>query len=293
MEKYAKPKTTRISLLIFLSMLLPLVGLIGAMALEESTSSPKKALFFWGVVILLTLASLGRAHVLARNIYQFKALYPFVLLAAFILISSFGWVSNNVWYSYYAFSDITPPDFTMSQSRKYPNHFVFKGSIDDGAEDRLVSKILGANNVDWDEPIVLEVSSDGGSPEEAILMAEFVNQYNIQVEVMMKCISACTYLLVSSDARYVHPRAWVGFHAAYSQRKGQEPNYNNPSLRFYDEWLDKRLAKLGVGQEFREQAQVQDAAAGFFPSYEEMQEVGISNQSKRHYMHDDKPPKYL
>lgn len=293
METLVKFKTTRISLLIFFSILLPLVGFIGAITLEESTLSPHKALFFWLVVILLTLASLSRAHVLARNIYQFKALYPFVLLAAFMLISSFGWVSNNVWYSYYAFSDLTPPDYTVKQSKKYPNHFVFKGNIDSGAEDELVGKILGANNIDWDEPIVLEMFSDGGSPEEAMLMAEFVNQYNIQVDVMVKCISACTYILVSSNTRYIHPRAWVGFHAAYSQRKDQEPNYSNPSLRFYNEWLDKHLVKLGAGEEFRTQAKVQDAFAGFFPTYEVMKEAGISNQSKRRYMHDDKPPRYL
>lgn len=293
MEAHVKPKTTRISLLIFCSILLPIAGFFGAVSLEESSLSPHKALCFWLLVVLLTLVSFSRAHVLARNIYQFKALYPFVVITAFVMVGSLGWVSNNVWYNYYAFSDLTSPDYTVRQSKKHPNHFVFKGNIDSGAEDQLVGKILGATNVNWNEPIVLEVSSDGGNPEEAILMAEFVDQYNIQVEVMVKCISACTFLLVSSDARYVHPRAWVGFHAAYIQRKGQEPNYSNPSLRFYDEWLDKRLVKLGVGDGFREQAKVQDASAGFFPTYEVMQEAGISNYSRRRYMHYDKPPEYL
>lgn len=98
----------------------------------------------------------------------------------------------------------------MHQHKKFANQFLFKGRISGDVATKLIRKILNSKNLNHDKLIVLELHSQGGSPKEAMIMAELIRQYNIKIEVTGKCISACTIVLLSSDFRYIHPRAWVG-----------------------------------------------------------------------------------
>ena len=124
-------------------------------------------------------------------------------------------------------------------------------------------------------------------------MSEFISQYDIQVEIMGKCISACTLVLLSSDRRYVHPRAWIGFHASYMTLEDNNHSYDRPSLRFYDELLMRRLEEINATAGFRAKTKIQDAKGGFFPSYDLLTIEGIINQGSRRYLDESKAPSYL
>lgn len=285
--------TKRIAFLLLLALLLPFIAYLGAEAIEEELFSSRKAGVFWLVVILLGLMALTRAHILAVRTTNFRAIYPILMLSIIGFAWAFGWHSSSAWYNIPTFYDYTSPGYKVEQNKEYPNQFLFSGLIKEGAEDTVIRTILGAENVDWDKPIVLELFSDGGSPQEAILIGEFVRHYNIQVEVVLKCVSACTTILMASEHRYVHPRAWIGFHATYMDKPDEPPSYESPSLQFFDEIRDEQLVKLGASPEFREQARVQDAAVGFFATYEQLKAEGITNVTRRLYEDETKPPGYL
>lgn len=289
----SRHKTKRIAFLILLALNMPFIAYIGAEAIEEEYFSSRKAGVFWLIVVLLGLMALTRAHVLAVRTTNFRALYPALLLSTIGFAWTFGWHTSSAWYNFPTFYDYTGPGYKVEQNKEHANQFLFSGLIKEGAEDTVIRTILGAENVDWDKPIALELFSDGGSPQEAILIGEFVRHYNIQVEVVLKCISACTTILMASEHRYVHPRAWIGFHATYMDKPDAPPSYDAPSLQFFDEIRDKQLAKLGASQEFRDQARVKDAEVGFFATYEQLKAEGITNVAKRLYEDETKPPDYL
>jgi hypothetical protein len=287
-------KQTRIITgLIFLTLLLPIVGFYGAAYIEVYYYEPFWAAVLWTVLVLFASFALWCAHQLAYRSFQFGALKFLSFSLTLAAIGSIGWVSNNAWYDYDTFSGFVYPDYQVRQSTEVPNQFLFDGPIVDGAERMIMMRILGADNVDWDKPIVLEVSSEGGNPKEAIIIGEFVKQYGIHTEAVGDCISACGIILLSSHSRYIHPRAWVGFHATYLDNTNEDERYDSPSLKFYDDWMQNRLKELGVSKAFRENALVRDITGGYFPSYEVLRNEGIINQSSRLYRPEDKPPSYL
>ena len=293
MDKTQTNTTITISLLLMSTLILPVIGFYGAAYIEDAYYTPIWAAVFWSVAVGVACLSLAIAHKISVKTFQFLALKYFSIMATASVIGSIGWVSNNAWYEYDTFSGFVYPDFQVRQSTESPNQFLFDGPIVDGAERMIMSRMLGAENVDWDKPVVLEVSSDGGNPNEAIIIAEFVKQYGIHTEAVGDCISACGIILLSSHSRYIHPRAWIGFHASYMEDTPEEEMYDSPTLKFYDDWMQNRLKELGVSEAFRENALVQDITGGFFPSYEVMREEGIINQPSRLYRPEDKPPSYL
>jgi hypothetical protein len=293
MDKTQTNTTRTISLLLMSTLLLPVIGFYGAAYIEDTYYTPIWAAVFWSAAIGVACLSLAIAHKISVKTYKFSALKYFYMLATASAFGSIGWVSNNAWYDYDTFSGFVYPDFQVRQSTESPNQFLFDGPIVDGAERMIMSRMLGAENVDWDKPVVLEVSSDGGNPNEAIIIAEFVKQYGIHTEAVGDCISACGIILLSSHSRYIHPRAWIGFHASYMEDTPEEEMYDSPTLKFYDDWMQKRLKELGVSEAFRENAMVRDITGGYFPSYEVLREEGIVNQPSRFYRPEDKPPSYL
>jgi len=293
MSSTSKPKTKRIVFLLLCAVLLPIAGYFIAADIEDTQSSPSGGLLAWSTLCLAGLGSLYIAHRIALKNHSFKALGSVALIASLVFVGTWGWIANSAWYNYYFFTEYVYPEFSVQQDDEYPNQFLFKGPLLQDSGNTVIRKILSADNVDWNQPVSLELHSDGGSPQEAILLAEFVKHYKIQIEVMGQCISACTLVLLSSDQRYIHPRAWVGFHAAYMKKAGAKPNYDQPHLRFYDKLLEIHLKRLKTSQDFQDKAKIQDAAGGFYPSYDALVEAGIANQKSRLYLDDDKVPGYL
>jgi ATP-dependent protease ClpP protease subunit len=293
MTKFNQKKTKTIAFLLVISVLLPFIGYFIAADIEESQSSPSGGLLAWTIMCGLCLLFLWFAHHLAKKHYQLKSIGTVGLMAAFVFVGTFGWIANGAWYNYYFFSEYLYPEFSVLQDNENPNQFLFKGSLFKDSGNAVIRRVLNADNVDWDKPIALEIHSEGGNPQEAILLSEFVNHYNIQVEVIGKCISACTLVLLSSNQRYIHPRAWIGFHATYMNLEGNEPNYDPQHLRFYDELLEKNLTRLKVSSDFKQKTKVQDAKGGFYPSFDQLLKEKITNTPKRLYIDEVVMPFYL
>jgi len=290
-----RSKTTanrNIVILLILAILMPGIGFMLGAYLEIEYWADDWAAAVWAITVFSSALYLTYANRIAAKTFEFRALAPFAFVAWIASAVSVGWVANNAWYNYDSFSGYVEPDYLITQSKIYPNHFLFTGPMEIGAATDLTEYVLGAEGVDWNEPVVLEINSEGGSPQVGILIGEFIKLYDIHIEVVGQCISACTFALMSSDSRYVHPRAWVGFHAAYVELEEGE-RYTDADLKFYDSWRDKGLMRLGATPEFIEQAGVQDASGGYFPTYAEIVKNGIANTFNRAYLSADEMPGYL
>ena len=285
--------TKRIVILILCALILPLVGSYVAAEIEDTQSSPRLALFVWLIFCIGAIALFYSAHLIAKRHYQFNAIGTLALIISLAFMSVSGWLANGAWYDYYFFSDYIKPKHTVQQHSQFPNQFLFKGKISDGAATRLIRKILNSKNVNFDKPIVLVLHSEGGSPQEAMIMAEFVTHYNIQIEVMGKCISACTRVLLASDYRYIHPRAWIGFHATYLLDDENNVTYDSPHLQFFNEQMELRLKQIGVNIFFIDNVKIQDSKGGFFPTYTRLKAEGIVNKYKKTYETEEEFPFYL
>lgn len=60
---------------------------------------------------------------------------------------------------------------------------------------------------------------------------------------------------------------------------GAEPNYDRPSLHFYDELHERHLTRLGASSESRETNQSTECKGGFYPTYEEIVTVLLTKQA--------------
>ena len=216
----------KIGIIVFLFMLaaaaFPFFGFFLGAHIENTYYEPRWAAGTFTATTLISLVCLVQAHSLARTHWNFIVLKYFTYPYFALCILTLGWVSNNAWYEYDTFSDFVYPSYSVRQDAEFPNHFLFKGPIDLGAANLLTQTILGAKGVDPNSELVLELHSDGGSPQVGILMAEFIKQYDVKVEVMGHCASACTMALLGSSKRYIHPRAWIGFHSAYVESEENE-----------------------------------------------------------------------
>jgi len=69
--------------------------------------------------------------------------------------------------------------------------------------------------------------------------------------------------------------------------------YTDADLKFYDDWRDNWLMRLGATLDFIERAGVQDAGGGYYPAYAEIVSNGIANTFNRAYLSADEMPGYL
>jgi len=292
MDSTRNGKTKRIAFLLLCSVLLPVAGYYIAADIEDTQNSPSGGALAWAVLTTCGLATLFFAHFIAKKHYQFRALGLVAVLASLTFMAAFGWIANGAWYNYYFFSDYIRPKFSVHQDSEHPNQFLFNGEFEKGSANAVIRKILSSEDLDWERPIALELHSDGGMPQEAIILSEFVKHYSVHVEVIGKCNSACTLVLLASQKRYVHPRAWIGFHATYLKLP-DGPDYGARHLRFYDELLESELARVGTSNDFKERSKVQDSESGFEPTYEELVNEGIVNEFHRLYLSETQAPFYL
>lgn len=283
----------RITFLLCCSIIFFLVGFGGGYYIEQNYYHEDDAALFWLVSSILGLLTLHLADSYARKTFQFESIGHFkkMLVVAWLVFG--GWLANNTWYHYNTFSPLVIKEYNLFKSNEHPNHFVFNGVLEVGAGSFITRAILNSKTLDMDLPISLEMHSDGGKASEAIILGEFIKEYDVAIEVLGKCVSTCSMVLLSSNHRYVHPKAWVGFHATYNFDNQQNVNYDANSLKFYDNHLVKLLRDVGASDAFIEQALVEDASGGFFPSFEKLQEAGIVNKQERTHLNDYDVPSYL
>lgn len=289
----SKNRTKLITFLVACTLLLPFLGYCLAAYIENIFYEPLIAAFVWLLFMCISISALYFINKIATEHYKFVCLKPTLFLAYSSALLISGWIMNGAWYDYYFFSTDIQTDFYISQNSEYPNHFIFNGALTKNAGEITIRNILNSKNIDLGTTIVLEINSDGGSPQEAILISEFVEHYNIQVEVLGKCISACTAILLSSPSRYIHPRAWIGFHATYIKNSDNEINYDLPSLNYYDTRVEVALKKIGAHKDFISKSEIRDASGGFYPDFEQLVDMGIVNKFKPAYIQANVKPDYL
>lgn len=279
--------------LILATVMLPFSGFYLAAYIEDTFYEPLWASAVFDISLFLSFGCLVLTHSLSKKYWNFTLFkvigYPYLLLVLLIV----GWVSNNAWYEYDTFSGFVYPNYSVKQDTSSPNHFLFQGPMDLGAANLLTQTVLGAKGMDPNSEIVLELHSDGGSPQVGILMAEFIKQYDLNVEVMGHCASACTIAMMGSSKRYIHPRAWIGFHSAYLNSDLIDDRYDYESLKFYNDWLASRLIEVGADEVFVEKSMIEDSSGGFYPSFQELKDAGIVNLYQRTYKNSFEKPSYL
>lgn len=270
-----------------------IASFVGAYFMEKREYAVSLSALFWVLFACLGLLALSIASSIASKIYKLSSLIYLRNMATVFLLIFGGWLANNTWYNYFTFIDDDMVEFTVFQDSEKPNHFVFNGAIEKGAGTHTIRTILNSENLDMDVPISLEINSNGGKPAEAIILSQFIVNYDVAVEVLGKCISACNIVLLSSNHRYVDPRAWIGFHASFNQGKDKKVSYDSSYLNFYDKHLEMLLKRVGASDEFIKQALVEDAFGGFFPNLEELKQAGVVNKNERTYKHAPGMPNYL
>ena len=95
------------------------------------------------------------------------------------------------------------PTFSLS---KEGQTIVFKGGIDKVSSEALIAAINeGANRI--------VITSQGGSMEDALNIAEVMQKHKIVLEVKDYCISACAnFLFIAASEKKLLPDAILGFH---------------------------------------------------------------------------------
>lgn len=81
---------------------------------------------------------------------------------------------------------------------------------------------------------VVQIESPGGYVTEGFRMARLIEQYKLSTVSFEDCHSACTFLLVAGETRYLGPKVMVGFH-----RSGTKYGLVGDGWS----WTDQRIAR--------------------------------------------------
>lgn len=215
------------------------------------------------------------------------------LMTVVMGLGSIGWFANAWFNDRFIFHGNEYEPWFVVQDDQFPNQFYFTGDLEIGAASDVTDTILEPEvPTDPAQPIVLQLDSFGGSVQVGILLAELVEQYDIRVEVVGRCGSACGYPLLASNERYIHPRAWIGFHAPYSEYSDGTISFDDNSLTFYYQILVGLLEKIGVSDEFIQSTNLKDAERLWYPSYERLKAEGIVNYFEPTYVEAEPPEGY-
>lgn len=133
------------------------------------------------------------------------------------------------------------PTFSLS---KEGQTIVFKGGIDKASSEALIAAINeGANRI--------VITSQGGSMEHALDIAEVMHKHKFVLEVKDYCISACAnFLFIAASEKKMLPDAMLGFHGGAMK-----------SLTRTDEFRKMKASKNGVFQQF---VQLSERARAFY-----------------------------
>lgn len=121
----------------------------------------------------------------------------------------------------------------------------FQGQIVKGSRQDLLAQLDSATTT-------LIVTSEGGSAEEGILIAEDLRKRNIQLVVEKYCLSSCAnYLFLAAPQKSVNAHSLIGFHgaplgslSAEKEQEFQRGNLNSRSMQ--GEGLQNHLDRLAI-----------------------------------------------
>lgn len=121
----------------------------------------------------------------------------------------------------------------------------YRGEISKGSRRHLLRYLNAATKT-------LVVTSEGGSPDEGMLMAEELRRRNIRLVVDKYCMSSCAnYLFLAAPQKSVKPGSLVGFHGGPlgSLSEEKERQFERGALSshsMHGEGLQNHLDKLAI-----------------------------------------------
>ncbi|WP_339938453.1 hypothetical protein [Undibacterium luofuense] len=135
------------------------------------------------------------------------------------------------------------PTFSLS---KEGQTIVFKGGIDKVSSEALIAAINeGANRI--------VITSQGGSMEDALNIAEVMQKHKIVLEVKDYCISACAnFLFIAASEKKLLPDAVLGFHGGSTSSSAKKDTI--------------RKAKASKNETVRQVAQMLERTWTFYES---------------------------
>lgn len=140
-----------------------------------------------------------------------------------------------------------------------------------------LSKAVRKALATWPDTAVLRLDSPGGLMWEAESLYRTLRTRNLMTYVENRCDSACTYVFVAGNGRYVHERAHMGFHgmgekytddpeararhAALYDARGVDPAFIDTALDTPPDHLllldARELVRAGVAQKVVTAAELQ------------------------------------
>ncbi|QYJ92070.1 hypothetical protein [Shewanella spartinae] len=133
-------------------------------------------------------------------------------------------------------TNVQSADMKIYSSPIGSKHLILSGEIGDGDFNNLI-KALSNNSIG-----LVELNSNGGTALEAMKMGRFIRQIGIDTVVQHKCLSACNFIFLGGNKRYVFRHAVVGQHqGSYGSGVKLSPldliSYNKAVAQFYREML--------------------------------------------------------
>ena len=135
------------------------------------------------------------------------------------------------------------PTFSLS---KEGQTIVFKGGIDKVSSEALIAAIN-------EGPNRIVITSQGGSMEDALNIAEVMQKHKIVLEVKDYCISACAnFLFIAASEKKLLPDAVLGFHGGSTSSSAKKDTI--------------RKAKASKNETVRQVAQMLERTWTFYES---------------------------
>ena len=143
---------------------------------------------------------------------------------------------------------------------------------------------------------MLVLDSVGGIVEAAMYLADVTIDYELDTNVDGECLSACVFIFLGGNNRFLERGSWIGFHksnwASNSLKEYYEENkeyYGWSDEYKFAEWLHEDTQKYilgsleylierGVDPEFAIKTLRADSDDMWYPRRKELLEVGIINQ---------------
>jgi hypothetical protein len=142
---------------------------------------------------------------------------------------------------------------------------IFHGDITYGTAQELLRLIKANPSVK-----AIELTSNGGLAEPALLVANAIQLRRATTYVPSTCVSACTFLFLGGQQRYLGPGAALGFHRAWQNIAGTAGDVQRMNAE-----IRERFAERGVAQEFVDRVLATPGEKLWYPTPSELQAAGV------------------
>jgi hypothetical protein len=142
---------------------------------------------------------------------------------------------------------------------------VFQADITYGTAKELL-RLIKAN------PQVREIhlTSNGGLVEPALLVANAIQLRRATTFVPTNCVSACTFLFLGGEQRYLAPGAALGFHQAWRKVADRDN-----SLAQMNEKIRVRFEARAIEAGFVQRAMTTPSSTLWYPTADELESAGV------------------